>query len=143
MSGASVTADIDVSEARAALARLSDDQLQEMLASIGTLIENQTKHRIEHEKRSPDGDPWDPWSQEYALTRHGGHSLLRNEDHLRYSIGWQLHGDEVMIGTEVPYGATHQFGRDGIPARPYLGLSGENREEIERLVVGSLEGLLA
>lgn len=139
MSGAGITADLDFSEARSALARLNDAELQTLCAKIGSMIENQTKNRISDGTHSPDGEPWAPWSPEYALSRHGGHSLLRGDDHLRDSIGFQLRGDEVMVGTDRVYGATHQFGRDGIPARPYLGLSGENREEIERLVVGGLE----
>ncbi|MBU3030849.1 phage virion morphogenesis protein [Paracoccus marinaquae] len=39
-------------------------------------------------------------------------------------------------------GAVHQFGGNDTPARPYLGLSGENRDEIERLVATGLEDLL-
>ncbi len=142
MSGAAVTTDIDASEARAALARLNDSQIRGILAAIGAVIKSQTVHRIDSEKRAPDGGCWAPWSLDYARSRSGGHSLLENEGHLRDSIGWQLRGDEVAVGTNLVYGAVHQFGGDGTPARPYLGFSGENRDEIERLVVAGMEDVL-
>lgn len=142
MSGASFTSELDLHEARAAFARLTDDQLRKVVDNIGEMIENQTKQRIQTEKSSPDGEAWAPWSAEYARLRSGGHSLLENQGHLLTSIANRSSGMEAIVGTDVPYGATHQFGRDGIPARPYLGLTGENREEIERLVLGGLAALL-
>lgn len=142
MSGASFTSELDLHEARAAFARLTDDQLRKVVDNIGEMIENQTKQRIQTEKSSPDGEAWAPWSAEYTRLRSGGHSLLENQGHLLTSIANRSSGMEAIVGTDVPYGATHQLGRDGIPARPYLGLTGENREEIERLVLGGLAALL-
>ncbi|VDS09253.1 Phage virion morphogenesis family protein [Paracoccus haematequi] len=60
------------------------------------------------------------------------------------SIANHSTADAAIVGTNLVYARVHQLGsEDGdIPARPYLGLSGENRREIEALVVDGLEGLL-
>ena len=39
--------------------------------------------------------------------------------------------DWAAAGTNLRYAATHQFGRDAIPARPFLALWPEERGEIE------------
>ena len=39
--------------------------------------------------------------------------------------------DWAAAGTNLRYAATHQFGRDAIPARPFLALWPEEREELE------------
>ena len=134
------------------------DLMREMLDSVGKLVVSQTKQRIASEKRSPEGKRWRP-----NIT---GTPILERNGHLLGSIDHEVHGDEVWVGPSVIYGAIHQFGgtirpkrarklrfRIGdrevfadsvtIPARPYLGLSDENRDEIEAVVSDWLEEVLA
>jgi phage virion morphogenesis protein len=85
--------------------RLAHDGLEQ----LGGLIENQSKARFS-ERAAPDGTPWAPWSAAYAKTRHGGHSLLVGDGHLRDSIAWQMDGDELHVGSNLVYAAIHQFG---------------------------------
>lgn len=110
----------------------------ELLESIGAVVESQTRRRIEEEKTAPDGEPWADWSEEYAKTRHGGHSLLMGEGDLGDSIQFAVTGDAVEVGTNLIYGAIHQFGGDEvgmpIPARPYLGLSADDGAELVDIV---------
>ncbi|WP_151720215.1 phage virion morphogenesis protein [Gemmobacter serpentinus] len=158
MTGVAVEADFSV--AARALGRLTDEQLALLAYEIGALVEDQTKLRIADEKRAPDGTPWVPWSEAYDNTRnHAKHSLLVGEGNpgLLESIQNYTTGLQAVVGTPLIYGAIHQFGgpegaRDpdlpdgaagsGIPARPYLGLSTDNRTAIEDLVIGRLEDLL-
>ena len=62
------------------------------------------------------------------------------------SIQFIAGANEVEVGTNLIYGAIHQFGGAevgiDIPARPYLGISAENAADIEAVVVDFIEGVL-
>lgn len=72
----------------------------------------------------------------------GRHKLLLLSRSLRESIKAQVFGDGVEIGSELVYAATHQYGRDAIPARPYLLVQEEDEATfatiIEKYIVGDL-----
>ncbi|MFZ5536770.1 MAG: phage virion morphogenesis protein [Pseudomonadota bacterium] len=67
---------------------------------------------------------------------------------LQTTINYQVVGDTLMIGSPEPYAAMHQFGGttsprsmipgQAIPARPFLGLSDEDRGDILEIVKGYL-----
>lgn len=98
------------------------------------------------EKADPDGNAWAPWSKRYAKTRKPHHSMLVDKGNpgLLESLQNYTTGMEAVVGTNLVYGAIHQFGsEDGsLPARSYLGLSADNRAALEDLVVGRVEELL-
>lgn len=151
MSGVEFSVDLDLSEAQAALARLSASQIDQLAYEIGTLIEDQTKLRIMDEKRAPDGTPWAPWSEAYAESlkrrnRRNPRSLLVGVGDLRDSIQNYTTGEKVKVGSNLIYAAIHQFSGEAvgmnIPARPYLGLSADNATAIEEFVADRLEELL-
>ncbi len=143
MAGINVTFTPDLGEARQAF-DLDPEALEGLVFAIGELMVTQTKTRIEDEKRGPDGEAWAPWSRAYAATRSGRHSLLVGEGNLRDSISNHSAGLEAIVGTNLVYGAIQQFGGEdgGVPARPYLGLSGENRREIVELTATALEEMI-
>jgi phage virion morphogenesis protein len=155
MSGVVYTVEIDAAtlgQAENVLARIDDAALAVLMESIKNLIGEQTKERISSEKASPEGEPWAAWGSGYAKTRTSGKSLLESEGHLLTSLQPFVSGREAVIGTNLVYGAMHQFGGTkevfphlwgDIPARPYLGLSIANRIEIEELVSDYIGGLLA
>lgn len=61
-------------------------------------------------------------------------------------LSYQVAGDNLFVGTNAVYGARHQFGDDGddgMPARPWLGLSPADEEEIELIVDDHLMGLFS
>lgn len=128
------------------LGRLSRLDMGELAFNIGALLESSTQRRIADEKTAPDGTPWEPWSEDYAATRSGRHSLLVYEGDLRDSIQNVSTADEAIVGTNLVYGAIHQFGGEevgkSIPARPYLGLSDRDREDIDDLVIGELREIV-
>ncbi len=147
--------------ARDLLTRISALDLDQLGGEeIGALLENSTKRRIQEEKTDPEGNRWVAWSAAYDATRdHGRHSLLISGGNpgLLESIQHFSNSEVVRIGSNLIYAAIHQFGADpskaregslpgaegaGIPARPYLGVSEEDRRDIERLVIGRLEDLL-
>lgn len=148
MAGVTVTADLDLSDVEARLAVFDGAALADVMFAVGQVMETQTRTRIMDEKRGPDGDVWPAWSAAYAETRGPHHSLLVGAGNpgLLSSVQNYTAGLEARVGTPLIYGAIHQFGgedvgKPNLPARPWLGLSGENRIEIEALVVDCVEDL--
>ena len=140
MSGAALRYDLSAAERiRQKVERIAGLDRRKLLDVIGAEVEGQVRRRIESEKAGPDGVPWPLWSERYRATRHGGHSLLEGAGYgggLLGSIDHQVDEDSVEVGTSLLYGATHQFGDDdrNIPARPYLGLSGGNEDDLLAVV---------
>ena len=128
----------------AQLARLSALDLDGLTADLALQGESQTRRRISEEKTGPEGAAWPAWSEGYAATRHGGHSLLECEGHLIASLESGADADTAWWGSDMVYAATHQFGDAGrnIPARPYLGISPQNKRELADLIDHFLRGAL-
>ena len=71
---------------------------------------------------------------------------------LQTTINYQIAGDTLHVGSPEPYAAMHQFGgttspnsmipNKPIPARPFLGLSSDDREDILDIVRGYLADAL-
>lgn len=121
-----------------------------LLAELGEYGLRSTRARFKTQT-APDGTAWaalQPWYQKEK--RRNKNRILALNGYLRGQMTWQLVGDRtVEIGSNLPYAAVHQFGATikpraakvlmfrghvaksvTIPARPYLGLSDENRSEI-------------
>ena len=101
---------------------------------MGEHILESTQDRMSHEL-SPDGTPWEPLSvntiEQKDLTNQS-EKILRGYGILADTLSYQVNSNQLMFGSNVEYAATHQFGRDNanIPARPLLGVSGEDEIEI-------------
>ena len=151
MAGAFVTSELEGLEPvlRRINALAAPRRLAQGLAHVGALIESQTKGRFD-ERRSPDGEPWAPWSPAYAKTRRKGQTLLVSSGALRDDIAWELTEDELAVGSGLVYAAIHQAGGTddmpagpaAIPARPYLGLSAADAKEVDDAIAEWIEGLL-
>lgn len=134
-----------------ALAKLQPLDHAKLLNGLARLIHQQTVRRIEEEKTSPDGAAWKP--------NRAGTSTLYQTGALARSIDYLVQGMQVVVGAPAepragkPYAAIHQFGgtivpksadalafviggqfvrtkKVTIPARPYLGVSAANAQEI-------------
>jgi phage gpG-like protein len=121
----------------------------ELMSTIGRLGERQTARRIEEEKTSPDGAAWKPNLK--------GTSILVDKGNLLYSIMSTASAAEAEWGSNWQFAHVHQSGMTitpkdkkalqfkfgnqfvttksvTIPARPFVGLSEDNRQEIIKLV---------
>lgn len=121
-----------------------------LLAELGEYGLRSTWARFKTQT-APDGTAWaalQPWYQKDK--RRNKNRILTLNGYLRGQMTWQPVGDRtVEIGSNLPYAAVHQFGATikpraakvlifrghaaksvTIPARPYLGLSDEDRSEI-------------
>lgn len=97
---------------------------------------------------SPDGTPFAPLSDDYRTSARkqrsrGADKILILDDFLHGDLAYFADIEGLELGTNTLYGASHQFGRDDIPARPFLGFSDDDIAEIEQIALDYLEDLLA
>lgn len=103
-----------LAQIRLAIEKLSDSSLQEeLLESIGGVVESQSRRRISDEKTSPAGEKWQDWSEAYRETRHGNQSLLQGDGGLMDSIQHIVERGRVRVGSPLAYAAVHQDGFAG------------------------------
>lgn len=141
---------LHLTEQRLAAIRAGLVDLQPLFTDLAAVAESQTRRRIESERASPAGIRWKDWSPGYAKTRHGGQSLLQGRGDLLDSLTRFADRQGGGVGTNLKYARIHQFGgqagmRPGpaaIPARPYLGFSDDNLEEIRAVCNDYLDTLL-
>ena len=152
MAGVRITVDFKGAEAVSrVLRRLSEagQNLEPALADIGETLVNSHQERWRLEQ-SPDGEPWAPLSEDYAewkRRKRPNAGILVFDDLLRGQLAYVVSGDVLLVGTNRPYGARHQFGFDGpdalgrhtnTPARPWLGISNANESAILDIVCDHL-----
>lgn len=130
----------------------------ELLTEIGALGESQTRRRITSEKTAPDGSPW-------PKNKEGTSILHKTGRHLLDSIAYTVSGNTTEWGASWEFAHVHQNGavikpktakalsfmmggkrvsakQVTIPARPFVGLSAANGNEIQHLVTDYLGSLL-
>ena len=143
MAGALIRVEIDDAELKAKLARLQSrlGNVSPVLRTIGESLLNSTKDRFKSQT-SPDGAKWKAHAPATVRARLKGQgnaplTILRLRGRLVGSINYQVAGNQLKVGTNIVYGAIHQFGGKAgrgrkvtIPARPYLGISPADREDI-------------
>ena len=135
MAGASLDINLEISNAaevkavfEALQTRLAD--LTPVFQDIGEAMLNVTRERF-NSQTAPDGHSWAPLSPGYAKRKpRNKDKVLTLYGHLRGTLDYQAGPQEVRIGTPLIYGATHQLGRGPIPARPFLGLSSSDEQEL-------------
>lgn len=132
MAGASVQVEVDGGPVVEFLRRLGEqvDDLSPLMGQIGDYLIDSTRQRID-DQQAPDGTPWAPLSPAYkARKRKNADRILVLDNVLRGTLAYNAGPRALEFGTNRIYGATHQFGRDAIPARPFLGISDADEGEI-------------
>ncbi|SIP95980.1 phage virion morphogenesis protein [Bosea sp. TND4EK4] len=165
MSGIQLITRMDVSQAQSVFQRLSRavSDTAPIMRAIGTGLVTSTQDRMD-EGVGPDGATWAPLNPVYAAGKKGP-GILRERamrGGLQSSITYRARNDQVAVGSNKIYAAIHQQGgvirpkgsgrlvfRLGnrivharsvtIPARPYLGISNEDREMIIDVLKGALD----
>ena len=156
MSSISVRLDGDTDELLAKLRSMENVDKAGIMNAIAEGIKTSTIERFEREE-SPEGKKWVP---SIRAKKTGGKSLVKTTA-LRTSIETKSDSSGAAVGTNLEYAATHQFGdertiraknskylrfkigdswvsvpsvRISIPARPFLGISKEDEEEIREIL---------
>lgn len=114
-----------VEKAIRGLERFADDVRREGLKLLAAKVKEQTRARFST-KRSPDGERWDRWSDEYAETRTSRHSLLVSTRLLLRTISVRSTTRGITIGSRRTYAAAVQA------KRPFLGIGKSNVKPLER-----------
>lgn len=144
MAGARITVDIDTSEVSKLLKRidLSISDIQPVFRDIGEYLLRSHDNRF-RSGIDPQGNPWKELSPAYLKTKpKNKDKVLVLSGDLMDSLNYNISGSQLSFGTNKIYGATHQFGRDGIPERPFIGLSSSDTDEILRLIQSHLQATM-
>ena len=140
-------------ELRALCSRLNQIALKPserkvLLGYIGEEMVTQTKERFAT-KESPDGDSWADIAEStknYYLKKFGtknpANGTLWRQGNLMDSITQEVGSWSVTVGATKVYAAVHQYGwkERNIIARPYLGLSNDDRTDIILIINNFLDG---
>lgn len=123
---------------------------QGLMTKIGQAMKSQTVRRFQAGV-SPEGEAWEPVKNprkdSKGRPRKGTAKPLVDTGRLRNSISVSTAPTEVHVGSNVVYARIHQLGGQAgrgrkvtIPARPYLGLSEDDQQEIAAMVQDHMEG---
>jgi len=119
---------------------------------IGEELVDSTKQRFQDAK-DHNGNKWiantpvtlDLYFQEFGTRQARNKKPLTGKTReLQTTITYQVQGDQLLIGSPLPYAAMQQFGGTTaadsmipgktIPARPFLGISSDDESEILEIV---------
>lgn len=158
MSSISVRLDGDTEKLIAKLRSIGNVDKSGIMNAIAEGLRTSTVDRFAKQE-SPDGTKWQP---SIRVSQKGGKSLILSSA-LRTSIKAESDRNGAAVGTNMVYAATHQFGDERtirakkskylkfqiggkwvsvpsvhvrIPARPFLGVSKEDEEEIREILEG-------
>ena len=103
--------------------------------TVGMYVQRQTIRERFNKEQSPDGQKWKPLAESTIKRRkkrhkRGNMKILQDTDELRRSIAYEADSHSVRVGSKLKYARTHQFGRGKIPARPFLGVTNNEKEHI-------------
>lgn len=170
---------------RRLIAQLQGEGRATMLADMGEYLLRSTRERAAKQV-DPSGTPWQPLSPKYKRwkdKKRPGVPILKFDFHmLGDQLSYQVQEDALLVGTNAPYGAAHQFGQTvhvaprstlvsfkkhgkgkrfassknadseswhavaghdiTLPARPWLGLSAEDHDELLAIARDHLADML-
>ena len=157
MAGARLEIVVDDAQLQRALADLSAAVVDTtpLMRDIGEHLLNTTRERFV-DQTAPDGTPWAPLSATTkGRKKRNRNKVLTERGFLRGNLTYQTAPQSVVIGSPSIHAGTHQFGAErgafgatsrggaipwgAIPARPFLGLSSADADEVLRLTARFLE----
>lgn len=143
MAGAFYSVDLigqsDIANTLAELAARTNN-LTPALSEVGEYLLDIHEQRFK-DQVSPDGTPWKSVSAETLKNKTRPDRILREEGNLADLLTYQLGDQQLSFGTNLVYGATHQYGRDSanIVAREWLGLNEQQSQSVLDIIVSYIE----
>ena len=137
------------------IAKKLPSQIPLLLERIADNLANSAKTRIERTKQSPEGIPWSPlksniYKNAKAQAGRTAGLLVLSGDLQRGLAGQGNIDGSASIISDVPYANIHQFGGQAginqsanIPARPFVGISRQDRQEITEEIEDTFQRLFA
>jgi phage virion morphogenesis protein len=144
------------------LNQLKNPALERVGKKVGEALVSSTIQRF-NGQHAPDGTKWQrhaavtvtPRAKDYRKNgalrkgireRMETRKILIDSARLRNSISFKAVGTKVHVGTNVKYARIHQKGgmagrgkKVRIPARPFLGVSSDDKKEVRRLVLKAVQ----
>lgn len=115
---------------------------QALMESVGDALVSGTLKRFDAEE-DPQGNKWAPSGR----AADDGGQTLTDTARLRRSIDYAATPGKVMVGSNLTYARIHQKGgKTGkghsadMPARPYLGVSEDDMDEVKTAMTDFLAG---
>ena len=143
MAGAFLEISMHTDDVKQALVRLQHaaTHMELVFADIGEYLLRSTDERF-REGVDPAGHQWEPVSPEYLARkpRNQVKVLVLSGDLMDKSLVYQASDVGLLFESNSKYGATHQFGRDGIPKREFIGLSTADEREVLEIIEAHLMG---
>lgn len=157
MAGALIKVQLDAVLAQATLGRIEAGARNALplFEEIGSALEASTRDRIGRTKTAPDGTPWLDLSPAWAARkkeRGFAAGILTMRGDLLNSVAFEAAEDFVdIIAGPTEYAALHQYGGTSdmaagaaaVPARPYLGISNDDADEIDEATRDWLARMIA
>ena len=106
-----------------------------LMPQLGEYLLASTQDRFASQT-DPEGSPWEALQpRTIKRKKYNAARVLTERGFLRKNLRYQvLSKTTVQVGSNLEYAATHQYGRAGIPARPFLGLSPKDHQEIRAII---------
>lgn len=142
---ASATITFDLSQLTALNGALADAHARSLdLEPLMDKIGNAAELTIEERFASQSGPDGAKWTSSQRVLKFGGQTLTLG-GFLRDSITHNAGPDSVEVGSNLIYARAQQFGfeENNLPARPYLGVGGDDEETWTELAAEHLLGGLA
>lgn len=117
--------------------RLNGD-LTPLMSAIGAILESSTRERFSA-KKEPNGTAWKSLLPD-TLKSKGNNNILVDTGDLMRSITFHASSESVVVGTDRHYGKYHQLGGINLVARPFLGLSEDDKSTIGDLIEDFING---
>lgn len=124
--------------------------LTPLMQAIGAVLENNTRQRFAN-KKSPDGTNWAellPQTVQYKKNKRVSKKgvtavgILVESGDLFRSIASQASNGRLEVGTDRQYGIFHQIGMNNMPARPFIGVGDDDRDEVNNVINDYLRSLI-
>lgn len=113
---------------------------------IGEQLVNTTGNRF-RDSMGPDGTPWKGNEDTTKARKKSDRPLIGETGRLEDQINYDANDQSVLMGSGMEYAAMQQFGGKksdfphlwaDIPARPFIGLSADDENEIGEIVMKHL-----
>jgi len=149
--------EVNHADVQAALNKLLDAvaSLEPVFRDIGEYLTDSTKQRFVDGK-APDGTAWKANRKSTLARKKGNKPLIGENKRLSNELHYALFGNGLEFGSSMEYAAVQQFGATkgdfgktkrgspipwgNIPARPFLGISDDDRDAINQTLVRHLLG---
>ncbi|MCP4697470.1 MAG: phage virion morphogenesis protein [Gammaproteobacteria bacterium] len=112
------------------------------LKQVGEYLQRVTRERFDAQA-GPDGKDWQELSEKYKARKVKNQHLVLIWEQDMMSTVYQVNGDALEFGSDTDYGRTHNLGDEsrGIPARPWLGLNDEDKQEVLAIFQDEIDGV--